>query len=92
LIDNWIPIKKYFREKGKDKTSNIIWKFVEKESESLTLAECFIYFVQQFMNIFLPSLNILQNDKTQCTQIYTEMTIVRNKLKSRIENKYYDHK
>jgi hypothetical protein len=62
---------------------------VEKESESLTLAECFIHFVQQFMNIFLPSLNILQNDKTQCTQIYTEMTIVRNKLKSRIDNKFY---
>ena len=41
------------------------------------------------MNIFLPSLNILQNDKTQCTQIYTEMTIVRNKLKSRIDNKFY---
>ncbi len=31
LIENWIPIKKYFREKGEDKTSNIIWKFVEKK-------------------------------------------------------------
>jgi hypothetical protein len=59
LIENWISIKKYFHEKGKDKTSNIIWKFVEKESESLTLEVCFVYFVQQFMNIFLQSLYIL---------------------------------
>jgi hypothetical protein len=37
----------------------------------------------------MPSLNILQDNKTQCTQIFAELSIVRNKLKSRIEHKYF---
>jgi hypothetical protein len=41
------------------------------------------------MNIFMPSLNILQDNKTQCTQIFAELSIFRNKLKSRIEHKYF---
>ncbi len=37
----------------------------------------------------MPSLNVLQDNKTQCTQIFAELSIVRNKLKSRIEHKYF---
>ncbi len=37
----------------------------------------------------MPSLNILHNNKTRCTQIFAQLSIVRNKLKSRIEHKYF---
>jgi hypothetical protein len=49
----------------------------------------YIQSVHSFCSIIYEYFYAIKLNKTQCTQIFAELSIVRNKLKSRIEHKYF---
>lgn len=78
VIKCWPAIKQYFLKKGEDDTHNCVWMFIKSQtdemnddlSDSLTVPECYLYFVHHFMHILTNSLLLLQSETIMSSDIH----------------------
>jgi hypothetical protein len=98
LIEIWPAIKHYFLNQGEDEVAPAIWKFIKDQSseisseDDLTFPECYIYFVQSYMNMFAESIRILESNSIQATDLYNIMDNLRSKINTRIADEFFGYK
>jgi hypothetical protein len=95
LIQVWPVIKHYFLTQGEEEVAPIMWNFIkDQESEispfdELTLAECYIHFVRNYMSIFNEALKQLESNSIEATDLFEIMLNLKNKIITRIEDEFF---
>lgn len=93
LIQSWPAIKTYFLEQGEDECDRSIWKFIKDQanglSVTLTLPECYLYFIHSFLFLFQKNILRLEKNKTDVTELYYIMSNIRDELTSRKNDEFY---
>jgi hypothetical protein len=77
-------------------TDPAIWTFIQNQEDGLadetTYEECYLYFMQNFMNMVIQPIKQLEAEYTTVTEIYDIMLSVEKGLKDRIRDKFYGFK
>lgn len=95
LVECWKGVKTYFIAEGEEETNKLIWKFVKDQADGLldddvlSLPECYIHFVLNFMKIFTKAIEKLESGNTYITQVYDILDGVRNELTTRISDQFF---
>lgn len=98
LLHNWPVIKVYIIQRGEDECPKQIWDFIcDQENEvaddnNLTLNECYLYFVHNFMNVFQESIKLLENDRIQSTEVYSIMLRLRESIQTKVADEFFRFK
>jgi hypothetical protein len=58
-------------------------------AEETTYEECYLYFMQNFMNMVIQPINQLEAEYKTITEIYDVMLTVKNGFKDHIKDKFY---
>jgi hypothetical protein len=82
--------------KGEGETDPAIWIFIHNKEDGLaeetTYEECYLYFMQNLMNMVIQSIKQLEAEYTTLTEIYDIMLSVKKGLKDHIKDKFYGFK
>ncbi|XP_068098211.1 zinc finger protein 862-like [Hyperolius riggenbachi] len=93
LLLNWQAIKMYFLECGEENCHTVIWSFIKDQedgmSSTLTLPECYLFFVHSFMAFFSRSIKTLEKDSLTSPELYSVMLDVQKQLQNRREDHFF---
>ena len=97
LVECWKAVKTYFIADVCKfvKTNKLIWKFVKDQTNGLldngvlSLPECYMHFVLNFMKIFTRAIEKLESETTYITQVYDILDGLRNELTTRVSDQFF---
>lgn len=94
LVKMWRVLKMYYVARGEEKTHPLIWTFICSQQDeineySLTLPECFLYFVNATLPIFSKAIRLLEKEDTLSTDVHKVILEVKKQIEGRKEDKFY---
>ena len=88
VLHSWPALRAYFLSEGEDQCNKTVWEaFSAEEQESLPM--CYVYFLHNLMGIFHNSVNNLERNETNSTELHPLMEDLRSKLKQRRQDQFY---
>lgn len=96
----WAPIKSYFLSQGEEYVSKAIWSFIENQADeatdinsgNITAQECYLYFVDHFLNLFVKRILLLERNNIVCSELHKIMEGLLFDLTNRKNDKFFGHK
>ena len=80
LLQNWPALRSYFISLGEEECSKLIWKIFESE-ENDSLPLCYCLFIQNVMQLFHNTVQILESDYLTSKKLHNIMTDLRRKIR-----------
>jgi hypothetical protein len=88
LLLNWPALRAYFVSQGEEECTKMIWEsFRDEEDDCLPL--CYCYFVQNVMQLFQNSVQVLESDYITSTELHDIMCGLRKNITDRKNDKFY---
>lgn len=94
LVKMWRVLKMYYVARGEEKTHPLIWKFITSQQDeineySLSLPECFLYFLNATLPVFSNAIRLLEKEDTLSTDVHGIMLEVKKQIEGRKEDNFY---
>ena len=96
LLRNWKAIRCYFLSHGEEETNPLVWKFVahngdahSSSADELSLPECYLHFVHNYMSAVSVSIKQLESRSVHCTDVFEIMEQMRLSLETRLSDRFY---